>query len=123
MGDYAKKPKNYRRGRCLEFERICREERAAGETVVVVKPCDREFPCVANIMTLSGLEQSCANCLPNIQRMRDLHGFKQEGMFWMSDSLTPGQQQALRRKFELAEAEEASNQLRAHEDLYGDGLA
>lgn len=119
MGDYAKKPKNYRRGRCSEFERICREEREAGETVVVVKPCQRDFPCVSDIMVLSGVEKPCANCASNIQRMRDLHGFKPEGMFWMSDQITAGQQEYVRKRMAAAEAEEAAAQLQAHEDLYG----
>lgn len=113
MGDYAKKPKNYKRGRCLEFERICREERKAGETVVVVRPCVRSFPCTADIMVLSGLERPCLNCEPNLQRFRDLHGFERHpathGKFYTCVHLTPEQQQLIEHRIGQADVRNWAN--------------
>lgn len=99
MGDYLKKPKGYKRGRCLEFERICREEREAGATVVVAKPCTKPFPCLADIMVLAGLEQPCAHCSPNVQIMRDLHGWDRHpathGTFYTAMNITADQRQLI----------------------------
>lgn len=113
MGDYAKKPKNYKRSRCLEFERICREEREAGETVVVARPCTSSFPCLANIMVLSGLEQPCDHCKPNVQRMRDMQGWDRHpathGTYYTSKHLTADQQHLIHHRIGHAAAEEQAN--------------
>lgn len=101
MGDYAKKPRNYKRGRCLEFERICREEREAGETVVVASEqavCTASFPCLCHIFVLAGLEQPCAACAPYVQKVRDLQGYRQEGRFWITDGITDDQQNLIRHR-------------------------
>jgi len=107
MGDYAKKPKNYKRGRCLEFERICREEREAGATVVVVKPCQRSFPCLADIMVLAGLEQPCTACTPNVQRAREAHDFERHpathGTFYTSKHITAEQQELIQHRIGQAD--------------------
>lgn len=99
MGDRMKKPTNYKRGRDLEFECIRREEEAAGETVVVYKPCKRDLACIMDIMVLAGLEQPCKDCAPNVQRFRDLHGWERHpathGTFYTSKHITPGQQQLI----------------------------
>lgn len=106
MADRVHKPKNYKRGRCKEFERICAEERAAGATVVVVKPCQREFPCLIDIAVLAGLEQPCASCSPNVQRMRDMDGWVRHpathGTFYTSPHITGDQQHLIRHRIRNA---------------------
>lgn len=95
MSDRMTKPKNYRRRTCREFERICREERDAGATVVVAKTCLNSFPCMAHIEVLAGLEPACEVCVPHIPRLREIEGWKRHpakhGEFYTSLNITPKQ--------------------------------
>ena len=91
-------PKNAaKKGRTLErvdreFDRICREEAADGETVVVARAiCSAPFPCLVNIHVLAGFNAACPNCEWQVQPMRDMHGWKNAGEFWSCDRLTKEQ--------------------------------
>lgn len=114
MSDGMKKPKNYRRGRSSEFDRICHEEREAGEAVVVAKMCQADFPCLVDIMVLAGLEQPCEACAPNVQRMRDMEGWEQHpathGTFYTLNRLTAEQQQLVLHRIGQADVRNWINQ-------------
>lgn len=102
MADRIKKPKNYRRGVDREFLRICREEAAAGNTVVVgtVGTCNAAFPCLADIFVYAGLKQPCTACAQNLDEMRKLHGWVRKGKYWASDHLVFEQKMALQKAIE-----------------------
>jgi hypothetical protein len=94
MADRVKKPKNYRRGHDLS---------RATTTPTRTEVCTANFPCLVNIHVLAGLEQPCAPCAPEVQKMRDLHGYRQEGKFWLCDDLTEDQQQLIRHRIGQAD--------------------
>jgi hypothetical protein len=91
MADRVKAPKNYRRGRDLS---------RVPTTPARTEMCKASFPCLVNIHVLAGLEQPCA---PEVQKMRDLHGYRQEGKFWLCDDLTEDQQKLIRHRIGQAD--------------------
>jgi len=99
MGDYAKKPKNYKRGRCLEA--------SGGGNTVATERCAKSFPCLMDIMVLAGLEQPCGACSPCVQGMRDLHGWErhpaEHGIYYTSKLLTRDQQQTISHRIGQAD--------------------
>jgi hypothetical protein len=54
--------------------------------------CRQDFPCLANIYVLAGLEQACKVCAPNVTPMREMHGYEKRGDYFYSNSLAPDQQ-------------------------------
>jgi hypothetical protein len=94
MADRVKAPKNYRRGRDLS---------RVPTTPARTEMCKASFPCLVNIHVLAGLEQPCAPCAPEVQKMRDLHGYRQEGKFWLCDDLTEDQQKLIRHRIGQAD--------------------
>jgi hypothetical protein len=54
------------------------------------------LPCLANIYKLAGIEEPCAVCAENVQKMRDLSGWVPfRGRFFMSNKLADFQHDAL----------------------------
>jgi len=87
----SKTRKNYKRGRCLEAQRIDPDD--VGEP----RPCCiREFPCLIDILVLAGLVQPCGSCAPNVQKMRDAEGWERHpathGTYYTSKHILHEQQ-------------------------------
>jgi hypothetical protein len=114
MGDYAKKPKSYKRGRCLAFEQ---EQREAGYKFRGSEPCRQPFPCLANVFVLAGTEGACDVCAPHLPKMREIGGWSERDGFYFSDGITPDQQEMVRAA--VQQRIDEADELAAHESMYG----